>query len=124
VLLGNGTNYVPAAVPRAQGTATDVTGSRSFGTAYQNNTGGVILVTGYGITSGSSIGSVRGFIGPSSPSTVCFGNSATATINNGGAAFSFAVPAGWFYQINANDLTNGMGSAVHSVGCWVETQIS
>lgn len=123
-LIGNGTNYVPTTIPRAQGTAIDETSSRAFGTTYQNTTGGVLSVTGWGVTSGSSVGSVRALIGPASPTSPAFANTTAATVNNGACGFSFTVPAGWFYEIVANDLTNGMGSAVHAVGCWLETQIS
>lgn len=122
VLTGNGSSYVPA-VLAIQATPSDVTGSRAFGVTYQNTTSRVMFVSGYGRTSGSSIGSMQGLIGPSGPSTAVWGNTTAATVNNGASGFYFAVPPGWYYQVNANNLTNGQGSAVTSVTSWVETTV-
>lgn len=99
------------------GTQVDVTGSRSFGATFTNSSSSEILVTGYGITSGSSVGSVEAIVGPLS----VFSNTCGATVSTGTCGFSFPVPAGATYQILANTRTNSMGSAVTSLGKWIET---
>lgn len=124
ILTGDGTHYVPQPPPAIAGTTVDVTGSRAFGTQYQNTSNGVLFVSGYGRTSGSSIGSVQGLIGPGSANVPVWGNTTAATVNNGACGFNFTVPPGWFYQVNANNLTNGQGAAVTGLSAWVETTVT
>lgn len=97
----------------------DVTGSRSFGTTYTNTYGYGIHVTGYGTTSGSSVGSVQCLVNGGSD----FANTVAATVSGGACGFSFVVPPGATYEIISNSLTNGQGSAVNGVGRWIETTV-
>lgn len=98
----------------AAGTQVDVTGSRSFGSTYQNTGSTLRYVEGYGNTSGSSTGNLRCLTGAGSPSVTVWGNSVTATVSSGLAGFSCIVPAGYFYAITvAGDVTG--------VVRWVET---
>lgn len=120
VLTGNGTSYVPAALPPVIGTRYNVTSSRAFGTTYTNTYGAPITVTGYGVTIGGSVGSVACFVN----SVADFANTVGGTVDNGVCGFSFTVPQGATYQVVANSLTNGQGTAVSSIGVWIETVIS
>ncbi|MGH7594676.1 MAG: hypothetical protein ACRELE_12620 [Gemmatimonadales bacterium] len=99
------------------GTQIDVTSSRAFNTIFTNSATSEILVTGYGITGGSSVGSVEAQVSGIS----VFAQTCTATISAGTCGFSFAVPAGAAYVIFANTKTNGMGTSVGNVGKWIET---
>jgi hypothetical protein len=118
VLTNVGGNFVPLAPARAPGTVTDFTGARSFGTTYQNTTGGAIYVSGCGFTNGSSVGSLTGLVGVSTPTLQVFGMEYTATVNSGQAGFGFMVPSGYFYTINATGAINGTSPV------WTETQVS
>lgn len=117
VLTNVGGVFIPVSVPLAAATRYDVTGSRSFGSTYTNPYGLPMTVTGYGITSGSSVGSVQCFVNGAGD----FANTVGATVNNGACGFSFDVPTGATYEVVANTLTNGQGSAVSAVGKWIET---
>lgn len=114
--------FVPQDPPTiSTASVTDVTGARVFGGVYQNTSGGELTVTGWGHTGGSSVASMEGRIGTTNPPTLSvWGLTTGATVNNGACAFSFKVPNGWYYGVYANTLTNGQGSAVNSVGKWVE----
>jgi fibronectin-binding autotransporter adhesin len=118
VLTNVGGVFVPEAVPAQTATRNDVTGSRSFGTTYTNSSGGVMYVTGYGNTRGSAVGSVACFVNGDAD----FANTATATIDGGACGFSFVVPSGGTYQIQANTLASDTG--VTGVGKWIETVVS
>lgn len=122
VLKGNGTSYVPVALVLL-GVPNDVTGARTFSTTYTNGPNQRI-VTGYGRTAGSSVGSVQATIANGGGPTTVYANTTAATVSNGACGFSFIVPPGFTYAILANTLTNGMGSAVTAVGAWVETDVS
>jgi hypothetical protein len=120
VLTGDGTNFIPMAlpvIPRVQGSTTDFTGTKGFGTIFQNTTGGIIYVSGFGTTGGSSTGSITASVGPSSPSIIVYSNEATATVSGDSAGFAFMVPAGYFYQVTISGTISG-------VAHWTETQIS
>lgn len=120
VLIGNGTDFVATALPRAQGVVNVVTGSRTNNTTYHNTSGGIMLISGAFSTDGGGglVGNIGVLIGASSPTTVVFANQATATENLGDAGFYGAVPNGWFYSVN---ISSGVTGPVHY---WVETIIS
>lgn len=101
-------------------TRNDVTGSRSFNTSFTNPYGKPMMVTGYGNVRGNDVGSVQCFVNGDGD----FATTVTATVDNSACGFSFHVPTGGTYQINANTLANNQGSAVTSVGKWIETVIS
>lgn len=117
ILTNVGGIFVPRNPARPQGSLTDVTGSRAFGTAYQNTTGGIIYVSGAGTTGGSAVGAVNCLVGAGSPSTSVFAMEYTASVSGGKAGFGFMVPAGYFYQVNASGTVGG-------TPIWTETQIT
>lgn len=124
VLTNVGGLFVPQNLPAraaANSSVNDVTSARTFGATYTNTSSGDMFVSGWGVTAGGSIGSIRARIGNGTPSLDVYGSTVAATVNNGACPFAFKVPAGWSYMILANDLTNGQGSAVSSVGKWIES---
>jgi hypothetical protein len=122
VLTGNGSTYVPQVAPPYQFiNAANFTGSRSFGTVYQNNYGRPVYVSGAGhTTQGGTIGSMVCLIGGGNPPTqVVFAQTSGASITNGAIGFFFVVPSGWFYRVDANTLSQG-STAVTGVYAWNE----
>lgn len=97
-------------------TLTDVTGSRTFSTAYHNTGTTPMLVIGYGLISGGSGDStITCNVGASSPSTDLWSNVTTGTIGGQHVGFSCIVPPSYFYSVTANNL-------ITSIGRWVEEQ--
>lgn len=119
VLTNVGGLFVPRAVPAATAVRTDVTGSRAFGTTYTNTSGGVMHVTGYGITTGSTVASMQCFVDGDGD----YADTDGGTVNSGACGFSFVVPDGSTYEILANTLAGG-GHGVTGVGKWIETVVS
>jgi hypothetical protein len=99
-----------ATPPAVTGTFTDQTGSRIFGTTYQNTAGAVMHVSGYGTTSGSSTSNMSCRIGISSPSTVEYSSDVNATVSSGHAGFTCDVPDQWYYSVTASGAITGVGS--------------
>lgn len=94
----------------------DVSLTRTYGTSYQNSSTAAMWVTGYGLTVGSSTGSIAVDIGPTSGlGQPIFGASYTATINSGKAPFGFWVPSGYWYAVFATGAVVGSNA-----GLWVE----
>lgn len=118
--FGRITSASSGTVPVSSATLNDVTGSRAFGTTFTNSSGKWMTVTGYGVTGGSSVGSVEAFVDGIS----VFANTATGTISNGVCGFSFSVPAGATYSVFANTRTNNQGNAVTGIGKWIENVIT
>lgn len=102
-----------ATIPGVSAVINDLRGQRFFGSTYTNASGGLVMVSGYGITSGSSTGTLTCFVN----GIPCFGLSVTATIDNGQAGFSFAVPAGATYSVD-------VGGAITGVGAWAEVTVT
>jgi hypothetical protein len=120
VLTYDGTSFVPAALPPViiPGQVTDVTSSRAFGTAYQNTTGSLIIVHGFGLTSGSSWIKLTAMVGAGSPTSPVWANQVGATTSSQPAGFCFPVPNGFFYRIDAG------GSGSVSLNEWFETKVN
>jgi hypothetical protein len=99
-------------------TVTDVTGSRAWGTVYQNTSANTIYVSGYGSSTGSSTNNIAAVIGPtSSPTLSVFSQTNGATTSGGTSPFSFIVPAGYYYEVTkTNDVTS-------SPTKWIETAL-
>ena len=131
ILMGNGTSYVPVPFPAASHgtlnvTVTDwsgQTGSRDWDGVYQNPGPGIRTVSGSGRTAGSTPGSTQGLIGTGNPGTQVWGNTVTATLQQGSAGFYFTVPPGYFYQVRRNTLSQGPGggNGVLEMQHWLET---
>lgn len=102
--------------PTSAWVQTDVTGSRTVNTIVTNGSHN-ITVSGSVFTSGSGVGNIACLTGATSPpTTVVWGNEATATVGSGSAGFVCDVPANYFYEV----ITSGaVGSSLQS---WVETQ--
>lgn len=99
-------------------TVHDVTGSRFLNVAVANPYGLPMTVTGFAITNGGgNVGSVECLVNGVS----VFANTVGATVNNGTCGFSFEVPSGATYEVLANSRTNNQGTAVSSIGKWIET---
>lgn len=93
-----------------------VTGSRSFGTVYQNLTGQEMWISGYGLTSGSLTGELTAFVDTVNPPlTDVWGDESTATVAGGKAGFGFVVPNNYYYK-----LAISAGTGISSLGKWVE----
>lgn len=94
----------------------DVTGSRSFGSIFQNTTGQEMLVTGWGITTGGLTSELSALIDTVNPPIANpWGDEYTASVSGGKAGFNFTVPNGYFYEL----VLSGTG-AITSLGKWVE----
>lgn len=124
VLTYNGSTFVsapiPAQIPAVTRNNVGPTGTnqRSFGVTYTNNYNFPMIVTGYGVTNGGgSVGSVQCYVN----GLPDFATTVGATVTNGACGFSFVVPTGATYEIVANSITNGQGTAVGPVGEWIET---
>lgn len=97
--------------------ATQGAPARAFNNTYQNTSGGIMFISGYGNTAGSSTGQIRCNVGSVSPSSTVFANENTASVSGAPAGFSFMVPPGFFYSVvTSGDITG--------VGAWVETIIT
>jgi len=85
------------------GTQTNLTGSRSFATSYQNTTGNdlIVAVTANRVGFGGVV-DIRGLIGVSSPTTIA-GYNVTPSISGNAeyATITFVVPDTWYYQIDS-----------------------
>jgi hypothetical protein len=101
VLTGNGTSYVPA--PGISGvTPSFVTGSRAFGTQYQNTDATPRTVSVYGSLNlgvGHNASAVA-YIGSGSASNPVAANSVTN--GPGYAGVTFIVPPGWYYEVQTD----------------------
>jgi hypothetical protein len=100
-------------------TPTDVTGSRSFNTTFQNTGVNPLYVSGYGqITGGSGDSQISCLIGPSSPTTTVYAMTCAFTVAGEPCGFFMIVPAGWFYQV----------AVIHDISTtpvsWIETSLS
>lgn len=94
----------------------DVTGSRSFGSIFQNTTGQEMLVTGWGGTTGGATSELTALIDTVNPPiTSPWGDEYTGSVSGGKAGFNFTVPNGYFYEL----VLSGTG-AITSLGKWVE----
>lgn len=93
-------NTAIAELQGALGTFEDVTGSRAFGTVYQNTNDSAMYVSAVG-SFNLGVGhnaSALGYIGAtSSPTTLADANSCTN--GPGWASASFFVPSGWYYKV-------------------------
>jgi hypothetical protein len=91
-------------------TIADQTASRAFNTAYQNTSGMTLAVSMTGLTSGSAIGSMSGFVGPANPpANLVYKNENTASVSGAEVAVMLMVPPGWWYEVTgAGDIT-GIG---------------
>jgi hypothetical protein len=98
-------------------TLTDETASRSIGGIYQNTTTGIMYVSGFGLTSGSSVGSLYIAEGPSYPTITVFGQTATATIVGGNPGFFATILPGYYYQMTANGAVYGIEKWIEITGC-------
>lgn len=117
VPIGNGTDFIPGNLPVSVMTVHDVTGDRAFNTAIANPYGLKMTVSGSASTAGGSVGSVQALV----DGVEVYAMTTGSTVDNGAIGWSFDVPATSTYQINANTLTNGQGSAVNGVRKWIET---
>lgn len=108
VLIGNGGTYVPTALvippPSLAYGGNLANSSRGFNTTYTNTSGGPIYVTGYGNTSGSSVGGMNAYVN----GALVWSSSYTATVSNGQAGFAVMVPAGATYSIVPTGAVNGL----------------
>lgn len=104
-------------VAHVQGVLTNLTGSRSSGSVYQNTSGGTLLLSGYVSTTGSSTGTVYCKVGvDAGVSMTVWRNTVTATIESGSAGFNCTVPNGYFYEITGD-------GAVGGITGWFETTL-
>lgn len=96
-----------------------VTGSRVFGTNYQNTNGTEMLVSGNGSEIGSGTGTITCTTGASNPATQqVWGLIYTATVDLAPAGFACTVPAGQWYRI---DMTGNIHPISFGGGAnWVE----
>lgn len=115
--LWNGSQYyVLASNGSSTGGATDVSGSRSVGTPFQNTNPYTITASGALITSGSGVGNIACVIGPTSTPTLgVWENQSTATVTSGSAGFICTVPAGYWYEVLQSGAVGG------TVQSWIET---
>jgi hypothetical protein len=115
VLTGDGTHFVPQAIPKPQQTLNDVTGARSFVTTYTNNTGAPITVSVTMGRSASGGGDYRldGFVGGLAVAS----NTSTSTITGMTIGITFQVPNGSTYGAIA---TNLQGAAAVFLQRWIE----
>ena len=97
------------------GTVADVTGSRSIGSTYQNTSGSLMIVSGFGSTTGSAWAAVTCTIGPSSPTLAVYAAQYGATTDTEPAGFFCAVPNNYFYSVTTT------GTATFSLTKWIET---
>lgn len=120
VLTGNGTSYVPQNLPAQIPVAVrnDVTGSRSFGPTFTNTTGYPVYVSGFGVATGSSVGSLQAFINGDPDYSITQGS----TLDGGALGFCFLVPNGFTYSVQANTISGGQPGIV-GLGKWIETVI-
>jgi hypothetical protein len=98
-------------------TFSDESGSRAYGTIYQNTTGKPILVSGGGQTSpGGSVGSLTALVGSTTPVFTIYATEATATVSGAYVGFCFIVPDTWYYMINVS-------GAFPGPNFWTETTL-
>lgn len=94
----------------------DVTGSRSFGSIFQNTTGQEMWVTGWGGTTGGATSDLTALIDTVNPPlTALWGNEYTGSVSGGKAGFGFVVPNNYYYEL----VLTGTG-AITSLGKWIE----
>lgn len=94
----------------------NVTGSRAFGSIFQNTTGQEMYVSGYGLTSGGATGELTALVDTVNPPIAdVWGEESTATVAGGKAGFGFIVPNNYFYE-----LIISAGTGITSLGRWVE----
>lgn len=99
---GNGTISHPF------NTQVDVTGSRVFGTTYQNTATVAMYVSGYGsITGGGGDSTISCNDGPSTPSNIVWSNVVEATVAGSHVAFNCVIPASYFYSVTVNNIISG-----------------
>ncbi len=91
------------------GSESDVTGQRSVGTTFTNNTC-LMLVRGYCSTAGSGTGTIATLLNGAE----VWAHTATATVEGGAVGFALEVPAGASYQVTIN-------GAINSLVRWTET---
>jgi hypothetical protein len=100
-------------------TQVDRTGSRVWGSAYQNTSGTTMIISGYTTTpGGSATGNLTCMVGPSSPSLEVWGTEYTATVNNAPVAFFCIVPNTFYYSINSS------GDIAATPSKWIETTVN
>lgn len=107
----------PCALSVAQ---TDETGSRAFGTQYQNLTGAPIEVQGWGtVHSGSGDSEIACLDGPSSASLTVWSTTTTATVSTEPIGFSCLIPSAYYYEVTVTNIINPLSTA----GSWYETTL-
>lgn len=117
-IAANGDANCTSAGGGIAGSVTDVTASRTAGTAYHNAGSSMIYVSGRYTTSGSAVAEIDCVIGSTSvPNISVDANQYGATTNGDSAGFRCMVPAGWYYQINVG------GSATLTLAGWYETKL-
>jgi len=86
-------------------TLTDVTGSFTFGTSYQNTGTLPLQISGYGtITGGSGDSMIMCNIGPSSPSFTPWSTTVTGTVSGEHVGFSCIIPPTYFYSVTVTNI--------------------
>lgn len=113
--IGDGTHFIPSAIPKPQKTLNDVTGVRAFGTTFTNNFGAPITVS---VTMGRSAtggGDYRldGFVGGLEVAS----NTSSSTVAGMTIGVTFEVPNGSTYSATA---TNLQGAASVFLQRWIE----
>ena len=95
------------------GSESNVTSARSFNTSYTNNSGSLMILSGYGGTpGGSNVGNINVTVNGST----IYANEATATQAGGNCGFFAAIPAGAAYAVNVS-------GGVSGVEAWYETAV-
>ncbi len=89
-------------------TLTDVTGSFTFGTTYQNTGVLPLQISGYGtITGGSGDSMIMCNMGTASPSSTPWSTNTTATVSGEHVGFSCIIPPSYFYSVTVTNIISG-----------------
>lgn len=98
-------------IPGANGSLTDVTGSRSFVTVFTNSNTAAMYVSGFGVTtSGGDTSQIDCVVN----GIRVWSSQANATVAGGHTGFSCMVPAGGAYSVSAS------GTTAVTLGGWAE----
>ena len=119
-VAAQGSSSITPTVQKLRVVQNDVTSSRVFGTVYQNNSGSLMLISGYGTeVAGSSVASIEILNGPVSPPVISvWKNEYTATVAGAAAEFTGVIPSGYFYKVV---ISGDLSSTPNS---WIETIVS
>ncbi len=104
------------ATPPATTQSGDLSGSRSYGSTYQNTSGLKMWVTTYGATGGSGTSEMTCLDGPSSPTITLAASQQNATASGANSGITCLIPDTYFYRINASGT-----AAPGSPSGWYET---